>query len=310
MPDNDGERMKGTVFNIERYALEDGPGIRTVVFMKGCPLRCDWCANPESQEKSPLIIYFPNKCSMCGRCIEKCPTRAVRYDDKYGIYTDFSKCGLCGECVSICFYGAREVTGKEMSVDEVMSEVLRDRDFYGKSGGGVTFSGGEPLLQAGFLTELIKACRAEHLHTAVETCLFTAEDDSIYALRDADFIYIDIKHSDSMLHKMYTGVGTERIFENISKVDEFNKKITIRVPLIPGVNDSPEVQQKIYSRASKLKNLLWIEVLPYHRLGIMKYKGLGKEYKLQDLQPVKKENLRYLVEIGRNCGVEIRIGAT
>ncbi len=309
MPDSNKERMKGIIFNIERYALEDGPGIRTVVFMKGCPLRCEWCANPESQAKKPQVIYFPNKCSLCGRCIEKCPAGAVRYDDKYGIYTDFSKCGLCGECISACFYGAREFAGMEMSVDEVMSEVLKDRDFYDESGGGVTFSGGEPLLQSGFLTELIKACKAEKLHTAVETCLYTPEDDSIYALSGADLIYTDIKHSDSKLHKKYTGVGNERIFENIRKADEFNKEMIIRVPFIPGVNDLPEVQRKIYTIASGLNNLLHIEVLPYHRLGIMKYRGLGKEFKLLDLQPVKKEDLQYLVDIGRNCGVKTKIGA-
>ncbi len=301
--------MKGIIFNIERYGLEDGPGIRTVVFMKGCPLRCDWCANPESQIKKPQIIYFPNKCSLCGRCVEKCPVGAVRYDDKYGIYTDFSKCVLCGECVSACYYGAREFTGREMSVNEVMAEVLKDRDFYIESGGGVTFSGGEPLLQSKFLAELIKACKDYHFHVAVETCLYTNEDSSLHILRDADLIYVDIKHSDSVLHKKYTGVNNDQILKNIIKLDGFNKKMIIRVPSIPGINDQPDIQREIFEWASKLKNLLWIEILPYHRLGNMKYKGLGRKYKLHDLQPVKKEDLQYLVDIGRDCGVKIKIGA-
>ena len=301
--------MKGIVFNIERYALEDGPGIRTVVFFKGCPMSCDWCANPESQQKRPQIMYISNNCRLCGRCIKICPSKAVRANDEFGIYTDNSKCTMCSMCIDVCYYRAREITGTIMSVEEVMAAVLRDKDFYIESGGGVTFSGGEPLLQSKFLKKLLEACKDEKIHTAVETCMYTDNKDNLNTLLYTDLIYADIKHIDSVVHTQRTKVGNDIILNNIKWLDQSNKRMILRVPYIPRFNDEIDVQLKLYRWASELKNLQWIEILPYHRLGILKYRGLGRKYSLEDYQPVKKNDLHYLVDIGAQYDIKVNIGA-
>ena len=301
--------MKGIVFNIERYSTEDGPGIRTVVFLKGCPLSCIWCANPESQMKKPQIMHFSNRCHFCGRCVEKCPNNAIAPSDEFGVLTDIKRCTLCGECINACYYGAREFTGTEMSVEEVINEVVRDIDFYNESNGGVTFSGGEPLNQPEFLKELIGACKSKGIHTAVETSLYADENNVKIALAEIDLVYADIKHINTVLHKKYTNVNNEKILKNFKLLEELNKKIIVRIPYIPDINDELDTQREIFQWVSKLKNLLWIEILPYHRLGLLKYKGIGKRYALPDLQPIKKEDLEYLIEMGAACNVKVRIGA-
>ena len=301
--------MKGIVFNIERYAIEDGPGIRTVVFLKGCPLQCEWCANPESQNIRPQVMYFANKCVLCGRCVERCPQKALSADNEFGILTDFAKCDLCGECIDFCYYGARDFTGKEMTVQEVTAEVLRDLDFYKASGGGVTFSGGEPLFQPEFLKELIMDCKSKGVHTTVETCLFAKKETVVSALSNVDLVYADIKHLDTIQHKKRIGAGNEQILQNILLLDSLNKKMIIRVPFIPDFNDQLETQKEIYLWASHLKNLLWIEILPYHKLGFLKYKGLGRQYLWNGVNAVKRKDLLYLKEAGRECNVLVKIGA-
>ncbi len=301
--------MTGVVFSIERYALQDGPGIRTLVFLKGCPLHCRWCANPESQSITPEILYFQNRCASCGRCIEICPQGAIRIDDEYGLITDPDRCTLCGLCVDACYYGARELSGEEMEVRDVMNIIDRDKMFYDVTGGGVTISGGEPLVQKGFVRELTRECREQGIHTAVETTLFAEKETVINTLEFVDLVFVDVKHFDSEKHKEYTGVKNERILENIQMIDNLEKKFIVRIPFIPGFNDDDETQKQIYQWASKLKNLKWIEILPYHRLGLTKYHGLGRQYLMADINPVPKQSLAYLKEMGREIGVEVRIGA-
>lgn len=300
---------KGVVFSIERYSTEDGPGIRTVIFLKGCPLHCLWCSNPESQSFSPEILYYSNKCVACGRCVEHCPQGAIRQNEEFGLVTDPDRCTLCEECVDLCYYNARELSGREMTVEQVMETILRDRMFYEKSNGGITISGGEPLLQSLFVQNLVEACKKEKIHTAVETTLYADENIVAQTLKDVDLVFADIKHIDPQKHLEYTGVSNERIFKNFHVLDELEKDFIIRIPFIPGVNDDIAVQKQIYEWASKLKNLKWIEVLPYHRLGMGKYLALGREYPMGQMAPLKKQDLQYLKEAGRELGVEVRIGA-
>jgi pyruvate formate lyase activating enzyme len=301
--------MTGIVFSIERYAIEDGPGIRTLVFLKGCPLNCKWCSNPESQLHTPEILYFANKCVSCGRCVRNCPQEAIHEDQKFGLITDPDRCTLCGLCVENCYYNAREMSGREMTVNQVMDIVLRDKLFYEKSDGGLTVSGGEPLLQAEFVSEIFETCKNHDIHTAVETSLYADELVVERTFKNVDLIFVDIKHMDILKHLDHTGVGNEKILSNIRMIDRLNKRFIIRVPFVTGVNDDEETQRKIYSWAAHFKNLQHIEILPYHRLGMGKYQALSREYPMGDLKPVKKMDIQYLTEIGKEYGIEVRIGA-
>jgi len=301
--------MTGVVFSIERYALQDGPGIRTLVFLKGCPLNCKWCANPESQIFTPQILYFRNKCASCGRCVELCPNDAIQFDDEFGLFTNPDKCTLCGICVDGCYYGAREMSGEDMEVREVLDVIERDRMYYDMTGGGVTISGGEPLLQSGFVRELTRECWERGIHTAIETTLYSSKETIKRAFEFIDLVFVDVMHFDSQVHEQFTGVRNERILENIVMIDGLGKQFIIRVPFIPGFNDDDNTQRAIYKWAARLVNLKWIEILPYHRLGMGKYQGLGRSYPMGDISPVSKQSLFYLKDMGAEFGVEVRIGA-
>lgn len=301
--------MTGVIFSIERYALQDGPGIRTLIFLKGCPLHCRWCANPESQSFAPEILYFQNRCASCGRCIDICPQGAIKADDEYGLITDPDRCTLCGLCVDACFYAARELSGEEMEVREVLQIIERDKMFYDLTDGGVTISGGEPLIQPGFVRELTRECREQGIHTAIESTLFAEKETVIKALEFVDLVFVDVKHFDSQKHEEYTGVKNERIIDNIEMINDLGKQFIIRVPFIPGFNDDDETQKQIYKWATNLKHLKWIEILPYHRLGLTKYQGLGRPFLMADINPVRKQSLAHLIEMGKECGLEVRIGA-
>lgn len=305
-----GGPVSGMVFNIERYAVDDGPGIRTLVFLKGCPLRCEWCANPESQVAGIQVMYHQNKCRGCGRCLDSCPEHAIRTDEEFGLVTDADRCTGCGTCVDACYYGARERIGRAMTVDEVMGVIEKDRMFYEVSGGGVTVSGGEPFFQHEFAGELLKRCKAAGLNTAIETSGFAPWKAIEPALPFLDLVFYDVKHTDPEAHREYTGVSNELILANLQKLARARPAVIIRVPFIPNRNDAPEVQREIYKLAGGFDNVVRVEVLPYHRLGIGKYRGLGRRYKLDAVTPVRKDELGYLAELGRECGVTVQIGAS
>lgn len=254
--------MKATIFDIERNSYVDGPGIRTTVFFKGCNLKCAWCHNPESQEFKPQMMFYKDKCKGCGKCIEICPTP--------------ESCILCGKCTFYCPVDARKVCGKEYTVQEVLDEVIKDKAFYDNSGGGVTFSGGECMLQIDFLCEILKKCKENGIHTAVDTAGFVPYESFEKILPFTDLFLYDIKIFDTQKHKQYVGVGNELILENLKKLFKANAKIWIRIPIIPDVNDSIEEIQKIKGFLKTTGMPEKIELLPYHAMGENKYSAIGE----------------------------------
>lgn len=256
--------MKGLIFDIVRNSFVDGPGIRTTVFFKGCNLHCAWCHNPESQSFKPQMLFYRDKCTGCGKCKEVCPH-------------NFETCDLCGKCTLYCPVDARKVCGKEYTADEVLAEVLKDKAFYENSGGGVTFSGGECMLQTEFLGELLKKCKENGIHTAVDTAGHVPFESFEKILPYTDLFLYDMKLFDSQKHRQYVGVGNGLILENLKKLFASDAKIWIRIPVIANVNDSMEEMQKIKEFLSACGTPQKIELLPYHAMGENKYGAIGRE---------------------------------
>ena len=248
--------MQGTIFNIQRFCVNDGPGIRTTVFLKGCPLSCVWCHNPESQRFEPEILFYKDKCTGCGRC------RGITAADK-----DF-----------VCFNGAKEICGKTVTADEVTAEVLKDKPFYENSGGGVTLSGGEPLAQYDFSLELLQKAKENGIHTAVETCGYAERSKILEIAKYIDLFLFDCKETDPELHKEYTGFDNKVILENLKALSDAGSKIILRCPIIPGFNDRAEHFKRISETANKFSGIEHIEIEPFHPLGESKYSALGRKY--------------------------------
>jgi pyruvate formate lyase activating enzyme len=307
--ENDTDLERGLIFNIERFAIDDGPGIRTLVFFKGCNLHCSWCQNPESQQKNIEILFLANKCSACGRCIEICPQSAIYVDEEYGYLSDSTKCDGCGVCVKECYYSAREIVGRYYTVAELMHEITKDFHFYEESGGGVTFSGGEPLLQSKFLKQVLLKCRQSGIHTALETAGHVSWTNfkSIAAL--ADLVFIDFKHHESAVHFKETGVSNELIIENIRRLNGIHAAVIVRIPVIPGINFHEETFEKMFLVLSEFENIQHIELLPFHILGKGKYRGLGRTYAFETMKSLKKQDLEQVRKIGNDMGLHVIIGS-
>ena len=274
--------MKATIFDIERNSYVDGPGIRTTVFFKGCNLRCAWCHNPESQSPKYEMLFYKNKCTGCGKCKEKCPNH-------------LESCELCGKCTLYCPHDAREICGKEYTVDEVVREILKDKAFYEASGGGVTFSGGECMLQIDFLEDLLKECQKNGIHTAVDTAGYVPFEQFEQILPYTELILYDIKCFDSEKHKQYTGVGNELILENLKRLLATDKSVWIRIPIIPTVNDTEEEIRSIRSFLLSCGTPEKVELLPYHAMGEHKYAAIGKKVKMFSVP--SEEKIRQLKNI-------------
>ncbi|MCX7615556.1 MAG: glycyl-radical enzyme activating protein [Clostridiales bacterium] len=286
---------KGIIFNIQKLSIHDGPGIRTVVFLKGCPLRCLWCANPESQKKAPEIACFTNRCIECGYCVEVCPKKAVHKDGKV-TWIDRDLCDMCLKCVDGCCTNSLQLIGKEMTVDELLTEVLKDKEFYDKSGGGVTFSGGEPLSQSEFLLETLKECKAKGIHTAIETTGYADAEIVKRAAELLDLMFYDVKHIDPEVHKKLTGVSNELILKNLKMISTINKNIIARIPVVPTLNDDPENIRKTALFLEEI-GIHRLELLPYHNFGEYKYQQIGREYSLKGMEAPSQEAMEALKKI-------------
>ena len=269
-------QLTGMVFDIQRFSVHDGPGIRTTVFLKGCPLRCLWCHNPESQERGPEIAYLPAKCISCGRCITACPL-SIHVKDTDGRHVfDRRGCTACGACTANCHARALELTGRPMAVGGVIAAMEEDRPFYATSGGGVTVSGGEPLSQPGFTSALLQEAKLRGLHTCVETCGFTAFRHLARIAPHTDLFLYDFKETDDARHLACTGVRNGPIIRNLLNLDRLGARIILRCPIIPGLNDRSEHFAGIAEIANRMTCLRGIEVMPYHALGQSKHGRFGK----------------------------------
>ena len=293
----------GTVFNIQRYSIHDGPGIRTTVFLKWCPLNCWWCQNPESQLSGREMVFWEDRCIGCGACSTICPSGAIQI--KNGIpVTEKEKCILCGKCIEKCPALAREMIGKKITAEEIIKEVEKDLVFYEESGGGVTFSGGEPLGQSEFLEELLNACQKKKIHTAVDTSGYVSWEILNKISSKVDLFLYDLKIMDSERHKKYTGVSNELILENLKKLSSVHNNIFVRFPVIPGINDDYQNIKEMGEFLSSLK-VTQVNLLPYHYIGVDKYRRLGRTYKLATTQPPSEEKLSEISAILRKFNLKV-----
>ncbi|MDP2931346.1 MAG: glycyl-radical enzyme activating protein [Chloroflexota bacterium] len=301
------EMVKGIVTHIQRFSVHDGPGIRTLVFMKGCYLRCQWCDNPETINHSAEVGLVKAHCNKCGKCPGACPEQAITLDAEGIPVIDSQRCNNCAKCVAVCLPEALILYGREMTVEEVFQEVKQDEIFYEKSG-GVTASGGEPLRQATFVKALFERCREAGIHTALETCGFAPAGALEQVLPVLQYCLFDLKHMNPDVHRAYTGQPNDVILDNARKVVESGVTVLFRSPLIPGINDS---QENIKATASFLKELqgdkACFELMPYHRLGKAKYEALRRPYPLEELkspEPDYAESIRQAYQdLGIHCTI-------
>lgn len=297
--EHDSRNVKGNIHDLLRCSIHDGPGIRTTVFMKGCPLRCLWCHNPESQETYPELSYSPEKCIGCGKCAEACKhgCHAVKENPHY---FDRTNCGRCFACLEVCYKGALKRVGDLKTVDQVLTEVLKDRSYYEESGGGVTISGGEPTMQPVFLKALLKRAKEEGLHTCVETCGQASFDVYLSILEFVDIFLYDFKETDPKLHKRYTGVTHERILDNLFALDGRNAATILRCPIVPGLNDDKEHLKGIAKIASGLDNIIEVNVMPYHPYGNTKGVHVGRAPRLEGIKAPKEETVEGWMDLLRS----------
>jgi len=297
----------GLILNIARYSTHDGPGIRTTVFFKGCPLNCWWCHNPESQSPVPQLIFREDRCIHCFACVKTCPHQAlVIIDDSPAALGDL--CDLSGECVRVCHSGAREIVGKKMISANLMNEIERDTVFYDESGGGVTFSGGEPFMQPRFLKSLLRLCKERRIHTALETCGFVNSEVLASTSAYVDQYLYDLKIIQDEKHRKFTRVSNALILQNLRQLARSHDHVTIRFPVIPSVNDDEENVSQLGEFVASLRGIEEVDVLPYHELGIAKYGRLGVSYRMCEIKPPSSEEVTNVVERLREYGLKVKVG--
>jgi pyruvate formate lyase activating enzyme len=289
--------MEGTVFDIQHYAIYDGPGIRTTVFLKGCPLRCMWCHNPESQRAEPELGYLREQCALCGRCVEACPHSALSLAED-GVTRDAERCCVCGKCVEACLNGARELIGRTMSVAEVVEIVARDRPFYDNSGGGVTISGGEPTAQVDFLLELLASLQERGIATALETSGLFHADLVERLVSCVDLFLYDVKCIDEAVHRQFTGVSNRQILANFEEIlgRAGVERVLPRIPVIPGFNAAPDAIDQITAFLKGLGYSGAVHAMPYNKLAKTKYEKLGVGEAYADMGELTEPQLEAILE--------------
>ncbi|TCO74824.1 trans-4-hydroxy-L-proline dehydratase activase [Marinisporobacter balticus] len=296
---------KGRIINIQKYCVHDGPGIRTTVFFKGCPLNCWWCHNPESQKFEKEMMYNHEKCTMCGECEKRCEGKGIKLTEN--IFYDPTKCVFCENCIDFCINNAREMIGKEYTISELMKEIKKDQMFYQESGGGVTLSGGEVMTQITFVEELVRRCKENGMHVAIDTCGYVPFYSFERILDNTDIFLYDIKLIDSKRHEKYTGKPNELILDNMKKLSEKGANIHLRIPLIEGINTDGENIEGIIKFASDLK-ISKVNLLPYHEIGSDKYKRLNMDYKKGGMVRPTDQRLEEIKAMFKESKFEVKIG--
>jgi pyruvate formate lyase activating enzyme len=299
---------KGTIFDIKRYAIHDGPGIRTTIFLKGCSLRCQWCQNPEGQESNPEIILRSSRCATeCNECVSICSLDAIS-KDRNSIEIDKAKCNLCRECEEVCAYEALEIVGREVTAQELAEEIEKDKIFFDESGGGVTFSGGEPLMQLDFLEALLKEIKKKNIHVTLDTSGYVSFEGLDRISEKVDLFLYDLKIMDDEKHEKYTGVSNKLILENLRKLAERGKSVAVRIPLVSGINDDNQSIHMLVDFLQSLKNINQISLLSYHRGGREKYKRLRKEKLPKTFQSPSDERIEEIKKILTDSGFSVKAG--
>lgn len=298
--------ITGNVFNIQGYCIHDGPGIRTNIFLKGCPLKCLWCQNPESQVMKPEVIYYADRCVTCGKCMAACSKGAIAANGQKMV-TDKSICDCCGDCVQVCKAEARSVIGEKISVSQIYEKIVKDKIFYDSSGGGITITGGEPLAQPAFSAAILQECKKNGIHTAIETCGCARWEDIEKVMQYTDLVLYDIKQMDSDEHKRCTGKSNERILQNLTRISkELQKPVIVRIPIVPGYNDSEE---NMHETGQFVKNgvptCMEVNLLPYHSMGEAKREQMGKEPNDFKSRTPSEEELVKLKDIIASYGLKV-----
>lgn len=299
--------ITGTIFDIKKFSIHDGPGIRTTVFFKGCPLHCAWCHNPESQTFRPELTFRPERCIGCRACLAACAKNAITRNGD-GVRTDAVQCILCGACVEVCYAEAREVVGRDMTTAQAMAEIERDVAFYDQSGGGVTFSGGEPLAQSEFLLALLRACREKKIHTALDTCGYASWKTLNRVRPWVDLFLYDLKLMDDARHRALTGVSNAPILRNLTRLSRQGHQIVIRVPIIPEINDDAENLRQMAAALARLPHRHPVNLLPYHPTAAHKYERLHKPYRLSHVRPPSEERMVELADLVRGFDLHVKTG--
>lgn len=298
--------LTGQIFNIQRFSIHDGPGIRTTVFLKGCSLGCQWCHNPESLARHPELVFFASKCIGCGRCFEACPSGALTLEGEQRHYR-VERCRLCGRCTEACYAEALVMEGREATPEEVVTEVLKDKPFYDNSGGGATLSGGEPLLQPDFAAAVLARCHDHDVHTCLDTAAHVPWSAFEAVLPHTDLVLLDLKIMDGQRHKEATGADNARILDNARRLAEAACRIVVRVPIVPGHTDDDDNIGAIADFLRDFPNLDHLELLPYHRFAESKYHRLRRAYALEGAEPPPRERLDALAALVAARGIQVKV---